>query len=1636
MSATPEKHIRFKLLLVIAGLLLLPGSLWSQQNRQLLLENERLKQSLNKALQKKELWRWDTFRVKDGLTGVQVFDIFNDNGTLYLATGSDLNIYDGLQWSTLNTQKILGDDWVVSVLKDRNGDFWFGTNYSGVMKWRDGQIEWYNQARGLISDDFLSFAEDESGAIWVGTANGLNRIKGGVIETFTREHGLRSNVVTFILPGANNRVWIGTNRGLNVFQDGFFKAVPMPGAESRVILSMCETSKGVLWVGTRKEAATLINGTWRYYRKEDGLIGHEVWDILESQDGKMYFAVYNAGASMFDGEYWYDYNEEHGLAHTNVMCLSETSNGAIWFGTNAGLSCFNPDYWTNVYDRQDREGEFISARLYQYDPDHFSLWTGTVNGIITRFDINQIAHSIVSSQKYSFEEIADYSIHDLHTDSNEVVFAATDFGIYRYNGEDLAFFGDPSGKVPNRMLQKGVYCIMKSGSRMYFGGLSENVFVYDSETTGWTVIDSAAGLASDAVRCLEEIDGALWIGTFGSGLAIYEPGRGVTRVFSKDNGLANGFVQDILLDSKGLIWVATEGGISRISRPDYTIVNYTANDGLASDDISSVAEDRDGNLWFGTFDGGISFFDRNSFQTFNKDDGLRSNVAYNILKSDDGTPWFCLDAKNARVTTFKGYAQRPETFLQIDNRLFHTDVDGKRWYASVVPSDSSFSPTRHIKVAGMSFSRFIPLETDQPFKHASDEANIRIIGLLPYRNLSQTGFRYSYDLNDRGWTPFDTQNEITLQDLENGVHTLRVRTRGPYLKSDATVATYRFDVDPPLSLTFWLFLLAFVVAAVPSVVQFIRWRKGHYIGPYKIIEKIGSGGMGIVYKARSLTSNKIIALKVIHQELIKDVKAVERFKREGEIVSALKHPNIVGIFERGHHNGRYYISMEYINGFTVRDLLGVHGTVLPQYAVQVALAVCRALREIHHNNIIHRDLKSENIIITSKRSRLSSNTRSLSDLLSGSGPLIDNVKVMDFGLARSMSAQTLTKVGTIAGTIAYMSPQQALGRKIDERADIYSLGIVLYEMLTGQIPFRGEHDIAVIHAIVNQQPKRPSEVAENIPAGLEKIVLKAIAKKEEDRFQSIDAMITALEKYLPTGAEEGDQPVSDQAQKTEAAPELSEEDALLQSLVTSDSSDVSTFLSKVLESDITLNIRKRLTTLYEINQAFIIQDADQLVDTLMDKVIQTMNADRGFLMLTNAEGQPELKVTKNIPVEEVSGTTATVSRGVINKVMAEQKSVYLINTRMSEEFNTQASILATGVHSIIAVPLKSKDRLMGLFYLDCQHSSFERKFSELDVNFLENVAVSASIAIQNARSFKVIEELNRTLENRVTIRTRELEKTNEELKRTLTELKRTEAMLVHSEKMTALGQMIAGIAHEINNPVSFVYGNMFHLKNYIDVLFRLIRQYESFEIADALQGQIRQIKEEIDYEYVAEDVEGVIKSCIDGANRIRNIVLDLRTFSRLDESVLKEVNLIEGIESTLRLFMSAQKTKIEIHTDFKPIPPLVCYANELNQVFMNLIVNAADAIKEKGNIWLSTDCKDNTIIVSVRDDGEGIPENIRKKVFDPFFTTKGVGQGTGLGLSISYEIIHKHNGSIELSSEIGKGTRFEIRLPVGHFELS
>ena len=458
---------------------------------------------------------------------------------------------------------------------------------------------------------------------------------------------------------------------------------------------------------------------------------------------------------------------------------------------------------------------------------------------------------------------------------------------------------------------------------------------------------------------------------------------------------------------------------------------------------------------------------------------------------------------------------------------------------------------------------------------------------------------------------------------------------------------------------------------------------------------------------------------------------------------------------------------------------------------------------------------------------------------------------------------------------------------------------------------------------------------------------------------------------------------------------------------------------------------------------------EQLLHKLMQILMESAGAQKGFLLLRSqemssqdegslllaAEGQVEPDQVIVLPFTHVS-KNSDLPISLINYVQRTKEIIVLNKAPNEGLFNRDPYIMKHQPQSILGLPIIHQGQLLGILYLENRLTQDAFTSDRLEV--LSLLSAQASISLENALMYS-------SLEDKVTARTQELEDKNLHLKQTLQQLQQTQLQLIQTEKMSSLGQLVAGIAHEINNPVNFIYGNLSHTNEYLQDLLNLIELYQQHYPQPAIE--IQDEIETIELEFLVEDLPKILDSMKVGATRIKEIVKSLRNFSRLDEAEMKPVDIHEGIDNTLLILQNRLKAKpnhptIEVIKEYGQLPEVECYASALNQVFLHILANAIDALEMPNidqlaqaqipTIWIRTEVvEDQQVFIHITDNGTGMKEEIKKHLFDPFFTTKPVGQGTGMGLSISYQIIvEKHNGKLECISNPGQGSEFIIQIPI------
>lgn len=438
-------------------------------------------------------------------------------------------------------------------------------------------------------------------------------------------------------------------------------------------------------------------------------------------------------------------------------------------------------------------------------------------------------------------------------------------------------------------------------------------------------------------------------------------------------------------------------------------------------------------------------------------------------------------------------------------------------------------------------------------------------------------------------------------------------------------------------------------------------------------------------------------------------------------------------------------------------------------------------------------------------------------------------------------------------------------------------------------------------------------------------------------------------------------------------------------------------------------------------------ESDKILRTTCSELSEALAAPHCMLVTADKDGEP---IAWDSRVISRDAQTAFLPREICSyflKHIWQKKSdetpfdkIIISDAPFQEPELTEIreSLNKLNIASILVRPIKYGNTLKGV--LSIVSLGQKRQWLPAELELIESIAGQVAIAIEHSDLVGQLSSTNQDLVQK-----------NENLDSKNLELREMQSQLIHHEKMASLGRIVAGIAHELNNPINFVHGNLPYLTQYFTEMKALIACFD--ELPPEHQKLAQEAKRKINYDFVITDLDNIIADLVEGTERIRQIIRNLRSFSRLDEAELKEASVEEGIESTIKILSQYYgRDKIMVEQHFCGLPYLLCYPGKLNQVWMNLLSNAAQALEGRSNprVIIRTQLESDTFLVSIEDNGPGITSPDQSKIFEPFFTTKPVGQGTGLGLSISHSIVERHGGRIWFESEAGKGTKFLVRLPL------
>lgn len=1053
--------------------------------------------------------------------------------------GNHLNAAEtNLRFERFSLDEGLSQGRITAILQDKKGFLWLGTG-RGLVKYDGYSFQTYEREPGndasLSANNINCLCEDKTGILWIGTGNGLNRFHADT-ESFSNymnipgdSSSLSHNETWCIYPGTSG-TWIGTGNGLNKFLPGsrtFVRYFYEPQKTDNRIFALQEDRSGMLWVGTNTGLYKFDPAAKIFTRSS--MVEKTVWAIHRDKSGNLWIGS-GVGLIRFDPRtgnfkrYSHNENDPSGLSSNLVHSVMESSKGEIWLGTNRGVNRFDPaaGIFTHFsYSPQNPHSLSSDLTLSIYEDHSGVIWIGVLDKGLNKLNPGSAAFIHYSHNPQDPNSLSSSLVSSIYQDRQGMLWIGT-------YGKGLNKFDPVKKKFTHYFFNKKRFdsnaddiTAVYGNSRglLWLGAYGRGIFAFDpiKETHKNYTHDPAqlASLSDDAVRCIYcDRRGFTWIGTDEGGLNRFDPRTQTFTHYRYDaadpRSLSSDSISTIYEDHNGLLWLGSENGLNKFD-PDggksrrYFPSRNRRNPG--ANVIKTIHEDRTGILWIGALSG-LFRFDPTAkkFKMYTKKDGLPSNEISGILADETGCLWISttvgLAKFDPRTGRFKNFTSRdglqhddfdPGAFYKCrSGQLCFGGINGFNIFSPGDIKDNPHPPAVAI-TAFKKFNKKIDLG-----KSITELKEIRLsyrdyyfsfeFAALDFQAPEKNCYAYKMLGFDKEWIPTDAKNPAaTYTNLPPGRYIFRVKAcnnSGVWNQKGASIAVI---IIPPFWKTWWFTIFAVLLFALTSyiIIHFSRkyftliafWKKRVFIGHYKIIDEIGMGGMGTVYKARDIMdASKTAAVKVIREEFTQDPVRRKRFLMEAAIIDRLDHPNIVRIIERGEHDNRLFIAMEYLQGQSLRERITKNLKLPVKDARTIMLQLLDVIAKLHQEGIVHRDLKPENIMLLQQ------------------GRSKNFVKLLDFGLAKTEGITQLTESGTILGTIGYLAPEILSGERFSFAGDVYALGIIFYEMITGQKPFLGDTTLDVMKQILEKDPLEPQSLCSDISPQLNGLIMMMLAK--------------------------------------------------------------------------------------------------------------------------------------------------------------------------------------------------------------------------------------------------------------------------------------------------------------------------------------------------------------------------------------------------------------------------------------------------------------------------------------------------------------------------------------------------------------
>lgn len=1122
---------------------------------------------------------------------------------------------------------------------------------------------------------------------------------------------------------------------------------------------------------------------------------------------------------------------------------------------------------------------------------------------------------------------------------------------------------------------------------------------------------AADGLAQNQVFSIEQDHlGFMWFGT-GGGLSRYDGRR--FKNYTKENGLASNVIRTIFESSDHRLWLGTDEGLSRYVAPSDSFINYNTlsdqnTEGLGKGTVRSILEDSSGNMWFGTADG-LSVLDKKTgvFHNFTQENGLPSNVILCLTRDPDNTIYAGTPDGIGVVHVLPGLQIEVKKISArdglINNRIeaICYDTFKRLWIGTPVG------------VTKLEDNKFVNFTSSSGLPHNS------------VRGISQ---------GQKGHVWFMTEGGVSYVDAHADPITFK-----NYSTKSGFAGNFFYAMLEDREHNYWFGTFGKGVSKLISE---------------ELVSFTESDGLinDAVLSATQDNSGRLFVGTTIGLSVLSQNKIQSYSQREGlnaaEIWDITIDPQ--GFIWLGTFSGlKLLIPDNYFSLYPnitpgeaekARSLISQSQKIKDFYSVNVS-----SFPELNGRRVVD--------IIVDNRGRIwfACTDKGIGYLtIDHEGTFRIKLFTTLHGLANNNpwclyeDSQGRIWAGMIGGGVALFDEKNETFYRFMQKDGLADdVALALCEDALGNLWIGSERGISKLDL------KKLLPLSTDSP-DLHTLV-KTFSVKDGLTDNSVNAITRDKNGLLWVGTNNGlnvFDPSSERVIKTYSKRQglIDNEVSTNNSLITDNEfvwiGTAGGLTRLPVKPSMTVSIPAPLVYLANFTAEDKTQKQTRSLKLNYFDAKTTTKTDTTFLeRLFHTSDQTILYEENNIMIEFVSPSFKDENdvryryRLIgFDKEWSEPTSENRVRYTNLNEGNYVFEVMARnglGIWSDKSVSVHFK--VLTPFWKSWWFILFVVSFMGLGVYTLYQFRIS------------LVRQRTAELEAKVAKRTRELMVQKETVERVLNELRETQMHLVHSEKMASLGQMVAGIAHEINNPITYVKANISLLeKKHHQVQAMFYTFSDLFDFFDNFKNihdeshtafiakltEIDKLIESSKFEKFLSDFPKIIHEMRDGVERTQKIVEDLRNFSRLDESHFKEISLIDSIESTLNILKNEYKNRITIHRNFTQLPLIYCNPGHINQVLMNLLMNAFQSIDGEGDVWIRTNAGQNNILVSIKDNGKGIPYEIQHKVYDPFFTTKPVGKGTGLGLAISYKILEAHKGTIFFESEPGAGTEFKITLPI------